>query len=243
MSSFANGRQPKVSYNDRTPRRTWTELMRYLGLIEDERIKTVDGVKGLLESGLELLKTEDVISEWKLSSNGEDDVALDVVRGKRKLDGNPVMVKISTIPKGTRSQGWIGRPDFHDYTIQADVRGNVRDREQPDIGLIAQRYTVDMMGTLQQLQIRSWTSELGRFSKTIPFAWKPEVWYTIKFRAAAEDGKAVLKAKVWPRGEDEPEAWTIEAVDEAPNLQGSPGLFGNASDAEIFLDNITVTAN
>ena len=243
MTSFTNGRQPKVSYNDRTPRRTWTDLLRYLGLVEDEQAKTVDGVKSLLGEGLDLLKSEDVISEWSLSSEGEDDVALDVVRGKRKLDGNPVMVKISTIPKGSRSQGWMGHPDFHDYAIRADVRGNLRDGEQPDIGLIAQRYTVDMMGKRQQLQIRSWTSELGRFSKTIPFSWKPEIWYTIKFQAAAQDGKAVLKAKVWPRGEAEPEAWTIEAVDEAPNLQGSPGLFGKASDAEIFLDNITVTAN
>lgn len=243
MTAFANGREPTVSFNDRTPRRTWTEMIRYLGLIEDEKVKTLDGAKAEFEEALELLKSEQVIGEWKLSSKGPSDVALDVGRGKRKLDGNPVMVKISTIPKGTRSQGWMGHADFHDYTIQADVRGNVRDGQQPDIGLIAQRYTVDMMGTLQQLQIRSWTSELGRFSKTIPFSWKPDVWYTIKLRAAAEEGKAVLQAKVWPRGETEPEAWTIEAVDEAPNLQGSPGLFGNASDAEIFLDNITVTAN
>ena len=35
----------------------------------------------------------------------------------------------------------------------------------------------------------------------------------------------------------------FEAVDEAPNLVGSPGLFGNASDAEIFIDNILVTKN
>ena len=50
----------------------------------------------------------------------------------------------------------------------------------------------------------------------------------MKFRAAADGGKAVLKGKVWKRGEAEPEEWTIEAVDEAPNLVGSPGLFGNA---------------
>jgi len=93
------------------------------------------------------------------------------------------------------------------------------------------------------LQIRSWTSELKRFSKTIAFAWKPDVWYTMKFRASIDEGKAVLKGKVWPRGEAEPEVWTIEAVDKAPNVMGSPGLFGKASDAEIFLDNITVTAN
>ena len=113
----------------------------------------------------------------------------------------------------------------------------------PDLGLVAQRYTLDLMGDHQELQIRSWTAELERFSKTVPFAWKPNTWYTMKFRAANEDGKAVLRGKVWPRGEPEPKEWTIEAVDVEPNRVGSPGLFGNASDAEIYLDNISVTAN
>ena len=99
------------------------------------------------------------------------------------------------------------------------------------------------MGDHQQLQIRSWTSQLGRFSKTVPFAWEPNTWYTIKFRAAAENGTAVLKGKVWKRGETEPDAWTIEAVDEGPNLVGSPGLFGNASVSEVYFDNIVVTKN
>ena len=161
-----------------------------------------------------------------------------------KIDGNGVIFKITTIPKGTRSQGWMGPPDLHDYTIQADVYGELRNKKIPDIGLIAQRYTLDLMGDHQQLQIRSWTPELvSRFSKTVPFKWKSATWYTIKFRAAAEGGKAVLKGKVWPRGEKEPRAWTIEAVDEAPNVNGSPGLFGNASDSEIFIDNILVTPN
>ena len=35
----------------------------------------------------------------------------------------------------------------------------------------------------------------------------------------------------------------IELVDESPNTAGSPGLFGSAKDAEIYLDNIKVTAN
>ena len=60
---------------------------------------------------------------------------------------------------------------------------------------------------------------------------------------ATHNGKAVLKAKVWKRGEKEPEKWTIEAVDEEPNLAGSPGLFGNANDSEITIDNILVTKN
>ena len=54
---------------------------------------------------------------------------------------------------------------------------------------------------------------------------------------------ALDRGKVWPRGESEPGDWTIEAADETPNLAGSPGLFGNASYAEVFVDNVKVTAN
>jgi hypothetical protein len=82
-----------------------------------------------------------------------------------------------------------------------------------------------------------------RFSKTVPFKWDETKWYTIKFKAAVEDGKAVLRGRVWPRDEKEPTAWTIEAVDETPNTQGSPGLFGNANEAEFYIDNISVTPN
>ncbi len=161
----------------------------------------------------------------------------------RTVDGNPVMVKVTTIPKGTRSQALMGQDDHHDYTIQADVLGVPTNGKTPDIGLIAQRYTMDLMGDHQEIQIRSWTSQLDRFSKTVPFKWDGDTWYTMKFRAEAHGDKAVLKGKVWKRGEDEPREWTIEAVDEAPNLVGSPGLFGNAQTAEIYVDNITVTKN
>src|SRR5262249_21634629 len=116
-------------------------------------------------------------------------------------DGQRVMVKITTIPKGTRSQSWMGPTDMHDYTIQADLCGQHAPRsatptpmttadsaataekpsatEQPseqqinpssgsanavlglpDMGLIAQRYTLDLMGNSQQLQIRSWPPQV-----------------------------------------------------------------------------------
>jgi len=161
----------------------------------------------------------------------------------REVDGERVMVKLNTIPKGTRSQAIIGPNDLSNYTIQSDVYGVITGGKLPDIGLIAQRYTMDLMGDHQEIQIRSWTSQLDRFSKTVPFKWEGNTWYTMKFQASAEDGQAVLKGKVWKRGESEPAEWTIEAVDEAPNLVGSPGTFGNAQVAEIFMDNITVTPN
>jgi hypothetical protein len=184
---------------------------------------------------------------WKFEFN-EKDVPVTWIGARarhqiREVDGEKLMVKVSTVPKGTRSQAWMGPIDLHDYTIQADIRGAKTDDKMPDIGLIAQRYTLDLMGQSQQLQIRMWTSQLNRLSLNVPYEWKPDVWYTMKFRAATEDGKAVLRGKVWPKAEDEPREWTIELTDEAPNLQGSPGLFGNATGAEIFLDNITVTPN
>ena len=129
-------------------------------------------------------------------------------------------------------------------TVQADLKAAIKNGKMPDMGVINQRYTLDVMGSQQQLQIRSWTARLDlRFAKTIPFAWKPDVWHTVKFRAENQPGKVVLKGKVWPRGEKEPAEWSIVAEDLTPNSTGSPGLFGNASDAEITIDNVSVTPN
>jgi hypothetical protein len=80
-------------------------------------------------------------------------------------------------------------------------------------------------------------------SVTVPFAWKPDTWYTIKLRASNDGSKAVLQGKVWPQGSTEPTEWSITAVDETPNTIGSPGLFGNATNAEIFISRVSVTPN
>lgn len=164
----------------------------------------------------------------------------------REMDGDQLMVKVSTIPKGARSRAWMGDPATSNYTMQADVRGSNNDGKMPDIGLIAQRYTLDLMGAHQQLQIRTW-GPVMRMAKKVKFSWQPDTWYTMKFRAEIEQDAgepvAVLRGKVWPRGTEEPEQWTIQAVDKSPNLNGSPGLYGNAKDAELYLDNITVTPN
>ena len=162
--------------------------------------------------------------------------------------GGNGLVKISTIPKGTRSQAFIGKPSSHDYTVQADVyasdqKNKVPTTNLPDMGVVNQRYTLSMEGA-QKLQIRSWVSLLeDRFAKTIPFEWDAKTWYTVKFQSENKDGKAILKGKVWKTADREPEAWTIEAEDLLPNTVGSPGLFGKSSDAEFFIDNVIVKAN
>jgi hypothetical protein len=164
----------------------------------------------------------------------------------RDIDGSPALTKISTIPKGARSRAWMGYSDLSEYTIAADARGARMSDQLPDIGLTAHGYVLDLMGESQQLQIRTWSAQL-RMAKTIAFPWKEDTWYRMKFRVDIESeppaAVAVLRGKVWPRDEDEPKEWTITARDKSPNLASSPGLYGNAKVAELYLDNIEVTAN
>jgi outer membrane protein assembly factor BamB len=167
----------------------------------------------------------------------------------RTVDGSPALVKITTIPKGARSQGWMGPSSLANYTISADVKGQRKEDQLADIGLIAQGYTLDLMGNSQQLQIRTWTPQL-RMAQTVDFPWQEDKWYRMKFEASvvedasAPEGKvAVLKGKVWPKGEPEPKEWTVTARDESPQVSGSPGLFGNAKVAELYLDNVEVVPN
>lgn len=162
----------------------------------------------------------------------------------REVDGNPALVKITTIPKGTRSQLWMGQPSLHDYTIQADFKPSIKDGKIPDVGLINQRYTLALMGSHQQVQLRSWAARLElRFAKSLKFPWEANKWYTLKFQSENKDDRVVLRGKVWQKGTDEPSDWTIEAADLTPNRIGSPGLFANSSDAEILIDNISVVPN
>jgi outer membrane protein assembly factor BamB len=163
----------------------------------------------------------------------------------KELDGESVLVKVSTIPKGTRSQSWMGWTSLHDYTIQADVNStaNADNGRRADMGLINQRYTLDLMDK-NQLQIRSWTPRLElRFAKTIPFEWEKDQWYTLKFQSENKEGKVTLRGKVWKRGEQEPKDWMLEATDSVPNSHGSPGVFGNSTLAEYYIDNVEVTPN
>ena len=161
----------------------------------------------------------------------------------RKVGDDIVMVKVTTIPKGTRSQCFFGHTDLSNYTITADVMGDLKDNKMPDIAVIAQGYIFDLRGAHQEVQIRTWGTQTQRMNVKVPFAWKPKTWYTMKFSAGIENDKAVLRGKIWPKSQTEPDTWNAEMTDAAPVQTGSPGLWGDATYAEIFLDNITVTSN
>jgi hypothetical protein len=138
----------------------------------------------------------------------------------------------------------MGQSDLHDYTVQADFKVEAAANGAiPDVGLIGQGYTFEISGENKWLKLMSWLPHDKRHFTEMPFQLEPNAWYTAKLRTENSAGKALLRGKIWKRGEKEPTEWTIELVDPAPNTVGAPGLFGNATYAEVFLDNVSVTPN
>lgn len=170
----------------------------------------------------------------------------------REVEGNKVLVKRADNPFSfiERARGYMGPTDLHDYTIEADVMAEERRRQMGDAGVVAQRYQLALFGTHQRLELQSWQPETAR-TVVVPFAWKPDTWYRMKLRVEnMPDGSTRARGKVWARSEAEPEQWTIEKVDRIGNRKGSPGIYGDAlasqnaaQRAEIFYDNVRVTAN
>jgi hypothetical protein len=141
-----------------------------------------------------------------------------------------------------RAETYMGPTSLANYTIEADVRGQLAGRKKPDIGLINSGYTLDLMGGHRKVQLRCWAAEMGRLSKNVEFPWEMDTWYRMKLDVRQRGGKALVRGKVWPAAAAEPADWTIEIEDPNPIASGSPGLIGYAP-AEIWYDNIKVTVN
>lgn len=161
-----------------------------------------------------------------------------------EVDGERVFMKPSGNPRTWRTTVFTGDPLANNYVTQADVLLKPRGRRiRGDAGIVSNRYTMILMGQRREVFIRSWLSELGHFSKAVPFDVEADVWYTMKFDVTPlpDGSQSVLRGKVWKRDEPEPAAWTIETVHQTPHLTGSPGLYGYSM-ADIYYDNYQVTA-
>jgi hypothetical protein len=84
----------------------------------------------------------------------------------------------------------------------------------------------------------------------VPFPWKKDTWYVMKLEVQnMGGGKVRARGKVWPKGDAEPAAWTIERVDPIGSVKGAPGLYADAvlsqpsGGTEIHYDNIRVYRN
>jgi outer membrane protein assembly factor BamB len=155
--------------------------------------------------------------------------------------GGKVLVKPVAESGLLRSNLILGPPWYGDYTIQADLKGAQSGRRRSDGGVVASGYILELMGGHQRLELRSWEAML-RIDQKVAFPWEADQWYTMKLQVDTGKDQAVVRGKVWPKGEPEPQAWTIEAVDPHPIEKGSPGLTGY-SPAELFFDNVTITGN
>ena len=59
-------------------------------------------------------------------------------------------------PWAARTRFFMGRPDWSNYTVEADVRGTEMRRQRGDVGLINQRYALVLFGNAQHLEIHPW---------------------------------------------------------------------------------------
>ncbi len=163
------------------------------------------------------------------------------------LDGSKVLKKLSDDrgPIFNRSHVFITPPLAPGYVVEADVLGTKQGRHRSDVGLINDRYDLELFESGQKMRVMSWIPA-PRFEKKVDFPWDAGRWYHLKFQVDLVGDDARLYAKAWPRGEPEPAAWTIEAVDPQPNREGSAGIYANSGTYDnskpvpLYYDNVKI---
>jgi hypothetical protein len=169
----------------------------------------------------------------------------------RDVEGNKVLVKLAQNPFAfaKRTRPFFGPPDLSNYTIEADIRSKEVRRQMADVGIVAQRYEMVLFGNHQRLELQPWQPETQRTVR-VPFPWQKDTWYVMKLEVQNLDGGRVrARGKVWPKGQPEPAAWTIERIDPIGNQKGSPGIYADVMNSdpkggsEVYYDNIKVYRN
>jgi len=181
----------------------------------------------------------------------------------RKMpNGDAVLAKVNTDarPPLARANAYITEPDANNYTIQADLMGTSVRNRMGDMGIVNSRYTLlltgasDLNSGKRQARLQSWDGK-RRIDMGEDFDWLPGTWYTAKLVVEQKEKTAFIKAKVWKRGEAEPEKWNIEFEDLNPNRSGAAAIYGNISNvstkpdgsteagSEIYFDNLLITPN
>jgi outer membrane protein assembly factor BamB len=156
--------------------------------------------------------------------------------------GSRAIAKLTEPQLTKRGRVFLGPPDMHDYTVEADVLATEKRRQMGDCGVIAQRYALVLFGNSQKIELHPWQANPARTVEA-PFAWKAETWYRVKLKVSnTVDGTSHVQGKAWPSADPEPAAWNIDFKDTMPHRQGAPGLYADAP-AEVFFDNVKVSAN
>ncbi|HXT68974.1 MAG TPA: PQQ-binding-like beta-propeller repeat protein [Vicinamibacterales bacterium] len=159
------------------------------------------------------------------------------------IDGSGVIVRPRDDTVGRRTRFFMGRPDWSNYTVEADVRGTEMRRQRGDIGLINQRYALVLFGNGQHLEIHPWQAVEQMTVRVDKVAWDVNTWYRMKLRVENRpDGSAHVQGKVWKRDQPEPAAWMIEKVDRIGHMNGAPGIYADGI-SDVMFDNLKVYKN
>ncbi len=159
-----------------------------------------------------------------------------------QTESGKVLAKTPAPVQVNRHQTFLGSPEDAGYTLEADLMARGSGDVLPDFGLVNSGYNLELMGSHQRLELRSWPSVL-RVVEQIAFPWQADVWYTMKLAVELlPDGRGLVRGKVWERGEAEPDEWMIAAEDPLPVRAGSPGLSGYTPSPAYF-DNLRLTRN
>ncbi len=155
------------------------------------------------------------------------------------IDDAGVILRPRDDTVGRRARVLIGRPTWTNYTIEADVRGLEMRRQRGDIGLINQRYMLVLFGNGQKLELHPWQAA-DEMTVRVPFEWTPNTWYRMKLSVQPQSGgTTIVRGKVWPTGQPEPAAWTIEKTDRIGHAMGAPGLYADGI-SDLHFDNVRV---
>jgi hypothetical protein len=162
---------------------------------------------------------------------------------QRTVEGvGNVLVRPRDETVGRRAKVSMGPANMSGYTVEGDVRVTEQRRQRGDAGLINQRYVLVLFGNGQKLELHPWQAA-DEMTVRMPFKWDANKWYRMKLRVDNRpDGTAQIRGKVWPTGEAEPSAWTIEKIDKIAHREGSPGIYGDGI-SELYFDNLTVYPN
>ncbi len=158
-------------------------------------------------------------------------------------DGSKVVANRLDVILFQRTMNFIGKPTLKNYTLEADVMTDGTRRVMSSVGLVNQRYLIALAANSRILEV---SSNHERVKESVPFNALPNTWYRLKTRVDSDaNGGGVVRAKVWPRGQAEPDKWTIEVRQEKIHGEGAPGVFAFSpqSQKRVFIDNLSLSAN
>ena len=139
-----------------------------------------------------------------------------------------------------RAINFVGSWKDRNYVVEMDAKVDGNRRIKSTIGVINQRYIFALVGNANTLQV---FSNYDRFQRSVPFSIEANRWYRLKTQIdLQDDGTGLIRAKAWPREQEEPVGWTLEEIHSRPHKQGAAGIYALSpqSQKKVYFDNLSI---